>query len=169
MTTTPITTKPTPCAEPIPTPLTTTYQRSAIVQQALTLMETALLDTPILEKPEAVKDYLRLMLGDRPHEVFALVYLNAQHQVIDVRELFRGTLTQTTVYPREVVIEALAKHAAAVILVHNHPSGSAEPSTADKHLTQTLQTALQLVDIRVLDHFIVTRQQVYSFQEKGLM
>ena len=169
MTTTPITTKPTLCADPIPAQPTTTYQRSTIVQQALTLMETALLDTPVLQKPEAVKDYLRLMLGDRPHEVFALVYLNAQHQVIDVRELFRGTLTQTTVYPREVVIEALAKHAAAVILVHNHPSGSAEPSTADKHLTQTLQTTLQLVDIRVLDHFIVTRQQVYSFKEKGLM
>lgn len=151
------------------TPTTEPYQRPAIVQQALTLMESDVLDTPFLQKPDAVKDYLRLMLGDKPHEVFALVYLNAQHQVIKVSELFRGTLTQTAVYQREVVIEALARQAAAVILVHNHPSGSAEPSQADIHLTRSLQAALHLVDIRVLDHFIVTRQQVCSLQEKGVM
>lgn len=151
------------------TPTTEPYQRPAIVQQALTLMASDVLDTPVLQQPDAVKDYLRLMLGDKPHEVFALVYLNAQHQIIDVSELFRGTLTQTAVYQREVVIEALTKQAASVILVHNHPSGSAEPSQADIQLTKSLQAALHLVDIRVLDHFIVTRQQVCSFQEKGLM
>lgn len=151
------------------TPTTEPYQRPAIVQQALTLMESDVLDTPVLQQPDAVKDYLRLMLGDKPHEVFALVYLNAQHQVIEVSELFRGTLTQTAVYQREVVIEALARQAAAVILVHNHPSGSAEPSQADIHLTKSLQATLHLVDIRVLDHFIVTRQQVCSLQEQGVM
>lgn len=150
-------------------PITEPYRRPVLVQQALTLMESDVLDTPVLEKPEIVKDYLRLLLGGKPHEVFALVYLNAQHQVIDVQEMFRGTLSQTTVYPREVVVEALARQAAAVILVHNHPSGSAEPSQADIQLTRTLQSALTLVDIRVLDHFIVTRQRVISLQEKGVM
>lgn len=151
------------------TPSTQPYQRHALVKQALTLIAAEVLDTPVFQNPDVIKDYLRLMLGDKPHEVFALVFLNAQHQVIEVKELFRGSLTQTTVYPREVVIEALAQHAAAVILVHNHPSGSTEPSTADRQLTKSLQAALRLVDIRVLDHFIVTRQQVYSFLEMGLM
>ncbi|MBG6073424.1 DNA repair protein RadC [Polaromonas sp. CG_9.7] len=116
-----------------------------------------------------MRDYLRLLLADRPHEVFAVVFLDAQNRVIETVELFRGTLTQTSVYPREVVIEALARNAAAVILTHNHPSGHAEPSRADELLTQTLKSALALVDVRVLDHFVVTRSMVVSFAERGLL
>jgi len=97
------------------------------------------------------------------------VFLNAHHQVIDIAELFRGTLTQTAVYPREVLIEALTRNAAAVILAHNHPSGAAQPSPADQALTRTLQQVLALVDVRVLDHFVVTRAGIYSFAEHGLL
>jgi DNA repair protein RadC len=139
------------------------------VQQALTLLEWEVREADALVSPEAVRDYLRLLLADRPHEVFAVVFLDAQNRVIETVELFRGTLTQTSVYPREVVIEALAHNAAAVILTHNHPSGHAEPSRADELLTQTLKSALALVDVRVLDHFVVTRSMVVSFAERGLL
>ena len=116
-----------------------------------------------------MRDYVRLQLADRPHEVFGCLFLDTQNRLIEFQELFRGTLTQTSVYPREVVMEALACQAAGVILVHNHPSGSVEPSRADEALTQTLKTALALVDVRVLDHFIVTRTTVWSFAERGLL
>ena len=139
------------------------------MQQALTLLECEVREADALVSPEAVRDYLRLLLADRPHEVFAVVFLDAQHRVIEVVEMFRGTLTQTSVYPREVVIEALARNAAAVILTHNHPSGHAEPSRADELLTQSLKSVLALVDVRVLDHFIVTRSTVVSFAEQGLL
>ncbi len=145
------------------------YQRTPLVQQALALMECEVREVTAMDSPAMVKDYLRLRLGDRPHEVFAVMFLDAQHRVIDTVEMFRGSLTQTSVYPREVVIEALHHHAAAVILCHNHPSGSAEPSRADEVLTQTLKTALSLVDVRVLDHFIVTRCGVTSLAERGLV
>lgn len=147
----------------------TLYTRPAVVQQALTLLECEVREADALVSPEAVRDYLRLLLADRPHEVFAVVFLDAQHRVIEVVEMFRGTLTQTSVYPREVVIEALARNAAAVILTHNHPSGHAEPSRADELLTQSLKSVLALVDVRVLDHFIVTRSTVVSFAEQGLL
>jgi hypothetical protein len=101
------------------------------------------------------------------HEVFCVVFLDAQHRVIELQQMFRGTVTQTSVYPREVVKEP-ALNAAAVILAHNHPSGAAEPSRADEYLTQTLKTALQLVDVRVLDHLVVTANVVVSFAERGL-
>lgn len=140
-----------------------------VVQQALAWLEGQVQRGDALTSPQAVRNYLRLRLGARPHEVFAVVFLDAQNQVIDIQELFRGTLTQTSVYPREVVIEALARNAAAVILAHNHPSGTAEPSRADQALTQTLKSALALVDVRVLDHFIVTRSNAFSFAEHGLM
>ena len=139
------------------------------MQQALTLLECEVREADALVSPEAVRDYLRLLLADRPPEVFAVVFLDAQHRVIEVVEMFRGTLTQTSVYPREVVIEALARNAAAVILTHNHPSGHAEPSRADELLTQSLKSVLALVDVRVLDHFIVTRSTVVSFAEQGLL
>ena len=145
------------------------YCRPELVQQALDLLQCEVREANALASPDAVRDYLRLLLADRPHEVFAVVFLDAQHRVLDALEMFRGTLTQTTVYPREIVIEALARNAAAVILAHNHPSGHAEPSRADEVLTQTLRAALCLVDIRVLDHFVVTRSQVLSFAEQGLM
>ena len=101
--------------------------------------------------------------------MFAVVFLDAQNRVIETLELFRGTLTQTSVYPREVLVEALARNAASVILCHNHPSGVAEPSRADQALTRTLTSALALVDVRVLDHFIVTRGGIVSFAERGLV
>ena len=122
-----------------------------------------------LTSPEAVRDYLRVLLAARPCEVFVVLFLDSQHRLIAADELFRGTLAQTSVYPREVVKAALAHNAAAVILAHNHPSGLAEPSRADELLTQALQSALALVDVRTLDHFVVAAGQVVSFAERGLL
>ena len=107
--------------------------RHPTVSQALELLACETRETDLLASPDAVRDYLRLLLGDRPHEIFAVVFLDAQHRVIATEEMFRGTLTQTSVYPREVVKEALNRNAAAVILCHNHPSGSPQPSQADQH------------------------------------
>ena len=122
-----------------------------------------------LSSPQDVKDYLRLAIGMLEYEVFCVVFLDAQHRIIDLRQMFRGTVTQTSVYPREVVKESLELNAAAVILAHNHPSGAADPSRADEYLTQTLKSALQLVDVRVLDHLVVTANAVVSFAERGLL
>lgn len=122
-----------------------------------------------MSSPEAVKDHLRLELGVLEHEVFCVLFLDAQHRIIALKQLFRGTVSQTSVYPREVVKEALSVNAAAVILAHNHPSGSVEPSRADEFLTQTLKTALALVDVRVLDHLVVAGADVCSFAERGLV
>lgn len=122
-----------------------------------------------LGSPGAVRDYLRLVLGSRDREVFLALWLDAQHRVLGAEELFTGTLTQTSVYPREVVKAALRANAAAVILAHNHPSGVAEPSHADELLTRTLKSALALVDIQVLDHFIVAGARMLSFAERGLL
>jgi DNA repair protein RadC len=116
-----------------------------------------------------VRDYLRLILQDREHEVFLVVFLDAQHRAIASEEMFRGTLTQTSVYPREVLKAALRQNAAAVIFAHNHPSGVAQPSHADELLTRTLKDALALVDVKVLDHFIVAGAQALSFAERGLL
>jgi len=122
-----------------------------------------------LTAPGAVRDYLRLTLGSRPREAFLCLFLDAQHRVTGIEELFRGTLSQTSVYPREVVKAALAANAAAVIFAHNHPSGVAQPSQADELLTRQLKEALALVDVRVLDHFIVAGNQALSFAERGLL
>ena len=122
-----------------------------------------------LSSPQAVRDYLRLTLQRRPVEVFMGIFLDAQNHVIAADELFSGTLTQTSVYPREVVKIALRHNAASVIFAHNHPSGVAEPSRADEVLTQTLKRALELLDIRVLDHFIVGSGSALSFAERGLL
>ena len=135
--------------------------RRALAEQ---LRERAALDTP-----QAVKHYLQLQLAARPHEVFAVLFLDSQHRLIALEELFRGTLTQTSVYPREVVLRALHHQAGAVVLAHNHPSGSVQPSRADEALTQTLKAALALVDVRVLDHVIVAPGQALSMAEKGLV
>lgn len=152
-------------------PCITPYTRPALVQQALDLIAGNATPgtSPILSCPAAVRDYLRLLLGDRPHEVFTVVFLDSQHQVICVDEMFRGTLTQTSVYPREIVIAALSRNAAAVILAHNHPSGHSEPSHADQAMTQALKAALAMVEVRVLDHFVVTRSTLVSFAERGLL
>lgn len=122
-----------------------------------------------IASPADAKAFVSLRLGDLPHEVFAVLFVDAQHRVIAYRELFRGTLTQTAVYPREVAKEALQVNAAAVFLAHNHPSGVAEPSRADEYLTQTLKSALALLEVRVLDHLVVAGGQVTSFAERGLL
>jgi DNA repair protein RadC len=116
-----------------------------------------------------VRDYLRFALGQREHEVFVCIWLDAQHKVIAYEEPFEGTLTQTSVYPREIVKQALARNAAAVIFAHNHPSGVAQPSQADELLTRNLREALALVEVKVLDHFIVAGNQAISFAERGLL
>ena len=126
-------------------------------------------DRDVLASPSAVRDYLRLTLANKEHEVFVVILLDAQNRVIEAEELFRGTLTQTSVYPREVVKTALRRNAAAVIFAHNHPSGIAEPSHADQVLTQSLKQALSLVDVKVLDHFVVAGTGVLSFAESGLL
>lgn len=143
--------------------------RHPIVAQALALLARECGEVDVLSTPDAVRDYLRLRLAERQHEVFTVVFLDSQHRVIETVEMFRGTLSQTAVYPREVVIEALRRNAAAVILCHNHPSGVTDPSVADQFLTKALAGALELVDVRVLDHFIVTRSQTVSFAERGLL
>src|SRR5471030_3330554 len=122
-----------------------------------------------LTSPAAVRDYLRLLLSGKEHEVFVVVFLDAQNRVIGTEEMFRGTLTQTSVYPREVVKLALRHNAGAVIFAHNRPSGVAEPSKADETLTQAQKQALALVDVSLLDHFIVAGTGVLSFAERGLL
>jgi DNA repair protein RadC len=122
-----------------------------------------------LNSPASVREYLRMTLAARDYEVFMVLFLDAQNRVIKSEEMFRGTLTQTSVYPREVVKRSLQYNAGAAIFAHNHPSGVAEPSHADETLTQCLKQALALVDVRVLDHFIVAGAGVISFAERGLL
>lgn len=122
-----------------------------------------------LSSPGAVRDFLRITLEGREHEVFVVVFLDAQNRVLATEEMFRGTLTQTSVFPREIVKRSLAHNAAAVIFAHNHPSGVAEPSRADEALTQTLKHTLALVDVKVLDHFVVGNGAAMSFAERGLL
>jgi DNA repair protein RadC len=141
----------------------------AVLELARRALSEQLKEKPLFATPQAVRDYLQLQLGSRPHEIFAVLFLDSQHRLITLEELFRGTLTQTSVYPREVVVRALALHAGSVVLAHNHPSGEPRPSRADEALTQTLKAALGLVDVRVLDHFVVTRTQAVSMAELGLL
>jgi DNA repair protein RadC len=122
-----------------------------------------------LSSPQVVKQYLQLLLGIKPYESFAVLFLDVKNRLIVSEELFRGTLTHTSVYPREVVKAALSHNAASIILAHNHPSGSPEPSAADETLTKALKQTLALVDVRVLDHFIVAGRHAYSFAEHGLL
>lgn len=142
---------------------------AAILELARRSLAEELAAKPVFDAPAKVKDYLRLHLGALAHEVFAVLFLDAQNRLVGLEEMFRGTLTQTSVYPREVVKRALELRAGAVILAHNHPSGAAEPSRADEYLTQTLKSALALVDVRVLDHLVVTQTEVVSFAERGLL
>ena len=140
-----------------------------VIGAALRILEKRIREGDCLTSPQAVRDYLRLSIGEREREVFVVVLLDAQHRVIATEELFAGTLTQTSVYPREVVKVALQRNAGAVIFAHNHPSGVAEPSQADQLLTETLKRALSLIDVKVLDHFIVTRGACVCFSERGLI
>lgn len=158
------------------TPVGTTGNHSALPERCMVARELVrrwldeeLRRDCVLNSPAAVRDCLRLHFAGREHESFVAMFLDAQHRLIETHELFRGTLTQTSVYPREVVKEALRVNAAAVIFSHNHPSGVTEPSQADQHLTTALKQALALVDVRVLDHFIVAGASILSFAEKGLL
>jgi DNA repair protein RadC len=145
-------------------------QLAASLEIARRALAERLREPDALASPAAVRDYLRLAIGHLPHEVFMLLLLDAQNRLIAAEELFRGTLTQTSVYPREVVKRALAANAAAVIFAHNHPSGVAEPSAADQSLTRALRDALALVDVRVLDHFVVVAGNApVSLAERGLL
>jgi DNA repair protein RadC len=142
---------------------------AAVIEMARRALVQPLQDRPVFDAPQQVKDYVALQLGARAQEVFAVLFLDSQHRLLTLEELFRGTLTQTSVYPREVVKRALQLNAGAVILAHNHPSGVAEPSRADEFLTQTIRSALHLVDVRLLDHLVVGQGQVVSFAERGLL
>lgn len=141
----------------------------AVLELARRALAMELTQQPVFDSPQSVRDYLKLQLGELGHEVFAVLFLDAQHRLIAYEPMFRGTLTQTSVYPREVLKRALALNAAAVILAHNHPSGVAEPSRADEFLTQSLKSALAMVDVRVLDHMVIGRGPVVSFAERGLL
>jgi DNA repair protein RadC len=141
----------------------------AVLELARRALAQELQHKPLFATPQAVRDYLQLQLGPRPHEIFAVLFLDSQQRMIALEELFRGTLTQTSVYPREVVVRALTLQAAGVVLAHNHPSGAALPSRSDEAITQTLKAALALVDVRVFDHFIVTSSQAVSMAELGLL
>ncbi len=141
----------------------------AVLELARRALAQQLRRAALLDNPDAVRDYLQLQLGALPHEVFAVLYLDSAHRFVAFEELFRGTLAQTSVYPREVVVRALRHGAAAVSLAHNPPSGESRPSRADESLTRALQTALALVDVRVLDHCIVARDKVTSMAELGLV
>lgn len=124
---------------------------------------------PALCSPGAVRDYLRLKIGQIEHEVFVAIWLNAQNLVINIEQAFRGTITKTHVYPREIVKSALFHNAAAVIFAHNHPSGSPEPGLADRELTISLKRALALIEVEVLDHFVIGADRTVSFMERGLL
>ena len=141
----------------------------AVFELARRAMGQRLKEREVFQTPDAVKHYLQLQLAHKNHEVFAVLFLDSQNRLLAMEELFRGTLSQTSVYPREVVMRALHHQAAAVVLSHNHPSGSVQPSRADEHLTQNLRASLALVDVRVLDHIIVGQGQALSMAEQGLL
>jgi len=141
----------------------------AVFELARRALSQRLKEREAFQTPDAVKQYLQLQLAHKNHEVFAVLFLDNQNRMLAMEELFLGTLNQTSVYPREVVMRALHHQAAAVVLSHNHPSGSVQPSRADEHLTQTLKASLALVDVRVLDHIIVGQGQALSMAEQGLM
>ena len=141
-----------------------------IVQQAIVLLERRVFKAgPLLERPAAVRDYLRLKLVAEPNEIFVVVFMNSMHDVLAVEPMFHGTINATSVYPRVVLQRALQLNAAAVIFAHQHPSGTTEPSNADRLLTEQLKTALALIDVRVLDHFVIGQGTPYSFAESGLL
>lgn len=144
-------------------------QMQAVLEMSRRALGEEMSSGDALNSPRAVKEYLQLLLRSRQQEVFMVIFLDAQHRVVANEELFQGTLTQTSVYPREVVKRALFHNAAAVILAHNHPSGVAEPSQSDRMLTDALKQALALVDVRVLDHFIVAGSGCLSFAERGML
>ena len=141
----------------------------AVLELARRALAQQLQQREVFASPGAVRQYLQLHLGAKQHEVFAVIFMDVQNRLLAMEEMFRGTLTQTSVYPREVVVRALHHRCAAVVLAHNHPSGSVQPSRADEALTQTLKSALAVVDVRVLDHVIVGIGETLSMAERGLL
>lgn len=141
-----------------------------IIKQAFTFLEARIFKAgQKLDRPTAVRDYLRIKLVAEPNEVFAVVFLDSQHQVLAYEPLFKGTVDAAAVYPRVVVQRALTLNATALILAHQHPSGNTEPSTADRAITERLRAALATIDVRVLDHFVIGKGTPYSFAEHGLL
>ena len=141
----------------------------AVAELARRALGQRLREREVMDSPQALREYLQLHLAHKSHEVFAVLFLDQQHRLLALEELFRGTLSETSVYPREVLLRALHHHSAAVVLAHNHPSGSVQPSRADLALTRHLREALALVDVRVLDHLIVGPGQSLSMAEEGLL
>lgn len=141
----------------------------AVMELARRALAAQLQACPVLDNPAAMRQCVQLQLAGRPHEVFAVLFLDVRHRLIALEDLFRGTLTHTSVYPREVALRALHHHASAVVLAHNHPSGNVQPSPADLALTRQMQTALALLDIHVLDHVIVAPGQSLSMAQEGLL
>jgi len=141
----------------------------AVMELAKRAMSQQLQTREVMQNAASVQLYLQMHMAHKQHEVFAMLFLDAQHKLLCMETLFRGTLSQTSVYPREVVLRALHHHSAAVVLAHNHPSGSVHPSPADLHLTHTLKSALSMVDVRVLDHVIVGPGQAFSMAEQGVL
>ena len=144
-------------------------EKKSLIALALAVLQERHKPGVLLPNPNETRDYLRLRLGDCKAEVFGCLFLDSQHRVIETAELFQGTVDGASVYPRVVVQQALALNAAAIMFFHNHPSGVAEPSHADEAITKRLKDALALVDIRVLDHFVVTAGESVSFAERGLL
>ncbi|MCF4995582.1 DNA repair protein RadC [Pseudomonas syringae] len=144
-------------------------QLQAVLEMGRRHLAERLRQRPALENPQAVRDYLKSMLRHEPHEVFGCLFLDSKHQVLTFEALFRGSIDNTSVHPREVVKRCLANNAAAVILCHNHPSGNTDPSQADRVLTKRLQQALEMIDVRVLDHFIIGDGEPFSMAEYGWM
>jgi len=142
-------------------------QLQAVMELARRALKEEMQAGATLSSPQTVKQYLQLLLGSKPYESFAVLFLDVKNRLIAAEEMFRGTLAHASVYPREVVKAALHHNAASIMLAHNHPSGTPEPSAADRNLTNTLKQALAMVDVRVLDHFVVAPHQVYSFAENG--
>jgi len=147
----------------------TVVSDEAVIRTALELLSRRISRGPLLASPRATRDYLRLRFADLQHEVFCLLYLDKRHRLIAFEELFRGTIDGASVHPREVVKAALRYNCAAIICAHNHPSSSAEPSQADEFITQRLKAALELVDIRLLDHLVVSAQDSVSLAERGVL
>ncbi|EDT3379597.1 DNA repair protein RadC [Pseudomonas aeruginosa] len=156
------------CVESLP--VITAPHEDRIIRKAIALLEKRVFTVePSLNNPSAVRDYLRLKLVAEPDELFVVVFMNTQHQVLACEPLFRGTIDSATVHPRTIVRRALDLNAAAVVFAHQHPSGSTKPSSADCALTQRLQASLALIDVRVLDHIVIGRGKPYSFAESGLL
>lgn len=147
-----------------------TQQENQIIEQALSILEVRTTKSSFkLSDADDVRNYLAIQLAETEHEVFMVIFMDTRHRVIEFNEMFRGTIDGASVYPREVVKQALAVNAAAVIFAHNHPSGVTEPSQADKRITLELRNILEMIEVRVLDHFIIGGSNTYSFTEHGLL